>query len=177
MTETSHCGYWLECSEKYARASRGERYRCANGVGPDWFPRWLRWFLGLTWFLFGISILPCADIHDFDFEYAESEDEIREANDRMGRNLVRLVQQTPRRKSRLIQWILRLAPVVWVLGLLPAAIRVNADFLHEILVRYARMIRIATITLALDYGGVKSWKKHEATKASRIMQDITVGQQ
>lgn len=163
MTEilTFHRGHWLECSEKHLNATHEERNRCANGVGPDWFPSWLRWFLGLKWFMFGISIIPSADIHDFDCATAETERDVLEANDRMWRNLVRQIQQERAKQSRVIRW---------VISMLPGFASRKAEFLHSILVRYARMIRISTITLVIDAGCVRSWMAYRRKQAT---EDVT----
>lgn len=117
-----HKGFALEASLEFAQASPAARDRVSNGVGPDWFPAWLRRVLDWRWLVLGMSAVPSADIHDWDCAHASTEHE-RVAADR--RFLANLERQAAERVQNAPWWW---KPVPWLL-LVPRMRRAHTLYL------------------------------------------------
>ena len=85
-----HGTYELECPASYVEADLADRMAACNGVGPDWFPAWLRWLMNGEWMMIGASAKPAADIHDWEYVGAESEADIHAADADTARNGVKI---------------------------------------------------------------------------------------
>ena len=82
----------LEAPDAYWETPPAELAKICNGMGAASWPAWLRAAMDHPAFCYGVCLRPAADIHDFDTEFGETEEDRIFCAKRFGRNMITLVR-------------------------------------------------------------------------------------
>ena len=81
----------LRATASFWNSSLEEREEICNGIGPAGWPEGLRNLFNKPWLTYGVSFVPAADIHDWDYAKGTTKEDKRIADKRFYHNCKVLV--------------------------------------------------------------------------------------